>query len=60
MDNYKAVAEKQLVELKTQEEKANKKVIYLVIVLLIMLVLSFLAGINIGEDIGIFIYNLTH
>lgn len=60
MDNYKSVAEKQLVELKTQEEKANKKVIYVVIVLLIMLVLSFLAGVNIGEDLGIFIYNLTH
>ena len=60
MDNYKSVAEKQLVELKTQEEKANKKVIYVVIVLLIMLVLSFLAGVNIGEDLGISIYNLTH
>ncbi len=60
MDNYKSVAEKQLVELKTQEEKANKKVIYVVIVLLIMLVFSFCAGINIGEDLGVFIYNLTH
>ena len=60
MDNYKSVAEKQLVELKTQEEKANKKVIYVVIVLLIMLVFSFFAGVNIGEDLGIFIYNFTH
>ena len=60
MDNYKTVAEKQLVELKLQEEKANKKIIYIVIVLFVMLVLSFIAGINIGEDLGTFIYNITH
>ena len=60
VDNYKAVAEKQLVELKSQEDKANKKVIYVVIVLFVMVVLSFFAGINIGEDLGTFIYNITH
>lgn len=61
-DNYKAVAEKQLVDLKSQEEKANKKLTYafVVIVLLIMVIFSFLAGIDIGGDLGRFIYNLTH
>ena len=61
-DNYKAVAEKQLVDLKSQEEKAVKKATYafVVIVLLIMVIFSFLAGIDIGGDLGWFIYNLTH
>lgn len=61
-DNYKAVAEKQLVDLKSQEEKANKKLTYafVVIVLLIMVIFSFLAGIDIGGDLGRLIYNLTH
>lgn len=60
MENYQPVAERQLVELKGQEEKANKKVVWAVIILLIMLVLSFGAGMHIGEDLGTFIYNVTH
>lgn len=61
-DNYKAMAEKQLVDLKLKEEKANKKLTYafVVIVLLIMVIFSFIAGIDIGGDLGRFIYNLTH
>ena len=49
-DDYKAVAEKQLVDLKSQEEKAVKKATYafVVIVLLIILVLALVAGTDIG------------
>lgn len=61
-DNYKAMAEKQLVDLKSQEEKAVKKATYavVIIVLLIMLVFSLVAGTDIGGDLGRLIYNLTH
>lgn len=61
-DNYKAMAEKQLVDLKSQEEKAVKKATYavVIIVLLIMLVFSLVAGTDIGRDLGRLIYNLTH
>jgi len=63
MDNYKDTAEKNLVEVKTQEEKANKKMFFMVIAVIIafiMVSLSWLAGRNIGEDIGTFIYYITH
>ncbi|MBD5496585.1 MAG: helix-turn-helix transcriptional regulator [Lachnospiraceae bacterium] len=60
MDNYKEVAEKNLVEMKTQEEKANKKVILAVIVFAVMLLFAWFAGGNIGEDLGRFIYNISH
>lgn len=60
MDNYKEVAEKNLVEMKTQEEKAKKKVILVVIVFAIMLLLTWFAGKDIGKDLGIFIYNISH
>lgn len=61
-DDYKAVAEKQLVDLKSQEEKAVKKATYavVIIVLLIILVFSLVAGTDIGGDLGRFIYNITH
>ncbi len=64
MDNYKEAAEKNLVEMKTQEEKevkANKKeILVIVVVFLIMLLFTCFAGGNIGEDLGKFIYNITH
>ena len=63
MDDYKEVAEKNLVEMKTQKEAANKKVILVVIVLVIMFILllfAWFAGQNIGADLGRFIYNITH
>ena len=63
MDNYKEVAEENLVEMKTQEEKANKKVIIVVIVFAIMLLFvsfAWFAGRNIGVDLGRFIYNISH
>ena len=60
MDNYKEVAEKNLVEMKTQEEKANKKVSLVVIVFAVMLLFAWFAGGNIGEDLGRFIYNISH
>ena len=60
MYNYKDVAEKNLVEIKSQEEKANNKVILVVIVFVILLFFAYFAGANIGEDLGIFFYNITH
>lgn len=60
MDNYIEVAEKNLVEMKTKEENANKKMILAVIVFVIMLLFVWFAGRDIGEDIGRFIYNITH
>ena len=63
MDDYKEVAEKNLVEMKTQEETANKKMILAVMVFVIMFILllsAWFAGQNIGEDLGRFIYNITH
>lgn len=60
MDNYKEAAEKNLVEMKTQEEKANKKVILIVIVFAVLLLFAWFAGGNIGEDLGRFIYNISH
>ena len=60
MDNYKEVAEKKLVEMKTQQENANKKVIWVVIVFVIILLFAYFAGKNIGEDLGRFIYNISH
>ena len=63
MDNYKEVAEKNLVEMKKQEEKANekvKKVILTVIVLAAALLFTYYAGRGIGEDLGRFIYNISH
>lgn len=60
MDNYKDIAEKNLVEIKTQEEKANKRVILVVIAFVIMIVFAWVAGGNIGEDLGKFIYNISH
>lgn len=63
-NNYKEVAEKNLVEMKTQEEKANEKVISVVIVFIIMLAIMLLfawvAGRSIGDDLGEFIYNISH
>ncbi len=60
MDNYQEFAEKNLVEMKTKEEKANKKVILVVIIFVIMILFAYFAGRNIGEDLGIFIYNISH
>ena len=61
MDNYKEAAEENLVEMKTQEEKANKKMILAVIgILLLFALFALLAGIDIGEDLGEFIYNVSH
>ncbi|MBQ7774435.1 MAG: helix-turn-helix transcriptional regulator [Lachnospiraceae bacterium] len=59
MDNYKDIAEKNLVEVKKQEEKA-KKVLFAVIVFVIMLSFAWCAGATIGEDLGKFIYNISH
>jgi transcriptional regulator with XRE-family HTH domain len=63
-NNYKEVAEKNLVEMKTQEEKAKEKVILVVIIfviiLAIMLLFAWFAGRIIGEDLGEFIYNTSH
>lgn len=60
MDNYIEVAEKNLVEMKTKEENANKKMILAVIVFVIMLLFVWFAGRDIGEAIGTFIYNISH
>lgn len=62
MDNYKEVAEENLVEMKTKEEKTNQKMILAIIVfvIVILLMFAFFAGINIGEDLGIFFYNISH
>lgn len=60
MDNYKEVAEKNLVEMKTQKEKADKKVVLIIIIFIVLLIFSFYAGRNIGEDLGVFFYNITH
>lgn len=61
MDNYKEAAEKNFVEMKTQEEKTNKKMILVIIGILLLLALfALLAGIDIGEDLGEFIYNVSH
>ncbi len=60
MDNYQEFAEKNLVEMKTKEEKANKEVILVVIIFVIMILFAYFAGRNIGEDLGIFIYNISH
>ena len=63
MDDYKEVAEKNLVEMKTQEETANKKMILAVTVFVIMFILllsAWFAGQNIGADLGRFIYNIAH
>lgn len=61
MDNYKETAEKNFVEMKTQEEKTNKKMILVIIGILLLLALfALLAGIDIGEDLGEFIYNVSH
>ncbi len=59
MDNYKDIAEQNLVEMRKQGEKAYK-VVLSVIVFAIMLLLIWFAGQNIGEDFGTFIYNLSH
>lgn len=59
MDNYKDIAEKNLVEMRKQEEKA-KKVVLAVIVSVIMLLAAWFAGQSIGEDLGAFIYNISH
>ena len=59
MDNYKDVAEKNLVEMKAKEEKV-KKVLLFVTVFAILLLFSWLAGRTIGKDLGEFIYNVTH
>lgn len=59
MDNYKDIAEKNLVEMRKQEEKA-KKVVLAVIVSVIMLLVAWFAGQSIGEDLGTFIYNISH
>lgn len=59
MDDYKDVAEKNLVEMKAKEEKA-KKVLLFVTVFAILLLVSWLAGTTIGKDLGEFIYNVTH
>ncbi len=58
MDNYKDIAEKNLVEMRKKEEKAYK-VVMAVIVFAIVLLLIWFAGQNIGEDIGTFIYNIA-
>lgn len=61
MDNYKEAAEKNFVEMKTQEEKTNKKMILVIIgILLLFALFALLAGIDIGEDLGEFIYNVSH
>ncbi len=61
MDNYKEAAEKNFVEMKTQEEKTNKKMILVIIgILLLLSLFALLAGIDIGEDLGIFFYNISH
>ena len=61
MDNYKEAAEKNFVEMKTQEEKTNKKMILVIIgILLLFALFALLAGLDIGEDLGIFFYNISH
>ena len=61
MDNYKEAAEKNFVEMKTQEEKTNKKMILVIIgILLLFALFALLAGIDIGEDLGTFFYNISH
>lgn len=61
MDNYKEAAEKNFVEMKTQVEKTNKKMIFVIIgILLLFALFALLAGIDIGEDLGIFFYNISH
>lgn len=59
MENYKDIAEKNLIEMRKKEEKA-KKVVFFVSGLLIMILLSWNAGASIGEDLGEFFYNITH
>lgn len=62
MDDYKEVAEKNFVEMKTHEEK-TKKVFLVVIVFVIIFffaLFAWFAGRNIGEDLGEFIYNISH
>lgn len=63
MDNYKKAAEENLVEMKTKEEKTNKKMSLVVTVLVILLLFALFAGIagaRIGEDLGVFFYNISH
>ncbi len=59
MDNYKEIAEKNLIEMKRKEQRAKKAVVAVVICAIAILLVWF-AGQNIGEDIGEFIYNITH
>ena len=59
MDEYKEIAEKNLIEMKRKEQRAKKAVVAVVICAIAILLVWF-AGKNIGEDIGIFIYYITH
>ena len=59
MGEYKEIAEKNLIEMKRKEQRAKKAVVA-VVVCAIAILLVWFAGQNIGEDIGKFIYNITH
>lgn len=60
MDNYKDIAEKKLVEMNNQEEKEKKKVILTVIGFAIIFYIVYCAGIDVGDTLGKFIYNISH
>lgn len=63
MDNYKKAAEENLVEMKTKEERTNKKmslVITVCVILLLFTVFAGIAGVRIGGDLGVFFYNISH
>lgn len=59
MGEYKEIAEKNLIEMKRKEQRAKKAVVAVVICAIAILLVWF-AGQNIGEDIGKFIYYITH
>lgn len=59
MGEYKEIAEKNLIEMKRKEQRAKKTVVAVVICAIAILLVWF-AGQNIGEDIGKFIYYITH
>ncbi len=67
MEDYKSKADQTLLQMKKQEEKADKAlssyktmVCILGIVFVLLLIFSVYTGTQVGSDLGEFIYNITH
>ncbi len=67
MEDYKLKTEQTLLEMREQEEKADKalsgyKTMLCILGILFVLLLAFsiYAGTQVGSDLGKFIYNITH